>query len=228
MNNAVIVSAARTAVGSFNGGLATLPATELGAIVIREAIRRAGIEANVIDEVIMGNVLQAGLGQNPARQAALKAGLANEISSFTVNKVCGSGLKSVALAAQAIRAGDAQVVLAGGMESMSQAPYLLDGKARWGYRLGNGTLQDVILQDGLLCAVNGYHMGITAENVATKYHITRAQQDNAALASQQKAAAAIGSGAFAAEITPVVIKGRKGDVILLPMNTSAPTPRWRS
>ncbi|EHD22608.1 MULTISPECIES: acetyl-CoA C-acetyltransferase [Brenneria] len=213
MNNAVIVSAARTAVGSFNGGLATLPATELGAIVIREAIRRAGIEANVIDEVIMGNVLQAGLGQNPARQAALKAGLANEISSFTVNKVCGSGLKSVALAAQAIRAGDAQVVLAGGMESMSQAPYLLDGKARWGYRLGNGTLQDVILQDGLLCAVNGYHMGITAENVATKYHITRAQQDNAALASQQKAAAAIGSGAFAAEITPVVIKGRKGDVI---------------
>ncbi|MCL2893321.1 acetyl-CoA C-acetyltransferase [Brenneria tiliae] len=213
MNNAVIVSAARTAVGSFNGGLATVPATELGAIVIREAIRRAGIEASVIDEVIMGNVLQAGLGQNPARQAALKGGIANEISSFTVNKVCGSGLKSVALAAQAIRAGDAQVVLAGGMESMSQAPYLLDGKARWGYRLGNGTLQDVILQDGLLCAINGYHMGITAENVAAEYHITRAQQDNVALASQQKAAAAIGSGAFAAEITPVVIKGRKGDVI---------------
>ncbi|MDX5628149.1 MULTISPECIES: acetyl-CoA C-acetyltransferase [unclassified Brenneria] len=213
MNNPVIVSATRTAVGSFNGGLATVSATDLGAYVIREAIRRAGIEAGVIDEVIMGNVLQAGLGQNPARQAALKGGITQEISSFTVNKVCGSGLKSVALAAQAIRSGDAHVVLAGGMENMSQAPYLLDSKARWGYRLGHGNLQDVILQDGLLCAINGYHMGITAENVAKAYQITREQQDNAALASQQKAAAAIEQGAFAKEIIPVVIKGRKGEVI---------------
>lgn len=213
MNNPVIVSATRTAVGSFNGGLATVSATDLGAYVIREAIRRAGIEAGVIDEVIMGNVLQAGLGQNPARQAALKGGITQEITSFTVNKVCGSGLKSVALAAQAIRSGDAHVVLAGGMENMSQAPYLLDSKARWGYRLGHGNLQDVILQDGLLCAINGYHMGITAENVAKAYQITREQQDNAALASQQKAAAAIEQGAFAKEIIPVVIKGRKGEVI---------------
>ncbi|MFE8153928.1 acetyl-CoA C-acetyltransferase [Brenneria goodwinii] len=213
MNNAVIVSAARTAVGSFNGGLASVSAADLGAHVIREAIRRAGIEAGVIDEVIMGNVLQAGLGQNPARQAALKGGIMKEISSFTVNKVCGSGLKSVALAAQAIRSGDANVVLAGGMESMSQAPYLLDSKARWGYRLGNGHLQDVILQDGLLCAINGYHMGITAENVAKEYNISREQQDSAALASQQKAIAAIAKGAFAKEITPIVIKGRKGEVI---------------
>lgn len=213
MNHAVIVSAIRTAVGSFNGGLASVPAIELGAVVIRGALRRAGIAASDIDEVIMGNVLQAGLGQNPARQAALKAGIDNTVSAFTVNKVCASGLKSVALAAQAILAGDAQVVLAGGMENMSRAPYLLDPLARWGLRLGHGALQDVILQDGLLCAINDYHMGITAENVARKYGISREQQDNAALVSQHKAAAAQASGALAAEITPVLIKGKKGDVV---------------
>ncbi|KAA9000020.1 acetyl-CoA C-acetyltransferase [Affinibrenneria salicis] len=213
MNNAVIVSAIRTAVGSFNGGLASVPATELGALAMREALRRAGIAASDIDEVIMGNVLQAGLGQNPARQAALKAGIDHTVSAFTVNKVCASGLKSVALAAQAILAGDAQAVLAGGMENMSRAPYLLDPRARWGLRLGHGALQDVILQDGLLCAINNYHMGITAENVAREYGISREQQDNAALASQRKAAAAQASGALAAEITPVLIKGKKGDVV---------------
>ncbi|TKI05226.1 acetyl-CoA C-acetyltransferase [Martelella alba] len=209
MNNAVIVSATRTAVGSFAGALISTPVIELGAIVMAEALKRAGLEADIIDDVIMGNVLQAGLGQNTARQAALKAGIPHSVSALTVNKVCGSGLASVALAAQAIRAGDARAIIAGGMENMSMAPYLLSNKARTGYRLGDDIVQDCILRDGLMCAVNGYHMGITAENVAREYGISREDQDQLALASQQKAAAAIASGAFVNEITPVVIRNKK-------------------
>lgn len=211
MNNVVIVSAVRTAIGNFNGTLAGVSAVELGATAIKAALERAGTEGSIVDEVIMGNVLQAGLGQNPARQSALKGGIPDSVCSYTVNKVCGSGLKSVALAAQAILAGDAETVVAGGMENMSLAPFLLD-KARSGYRLGDGKLADVILRDGLMCATHGYHMGITAENVARKYGITREMQDELALASQQKAVAAIERGAFRQEIVPVTIKNRKGDI----------------
>lgn len=160
MKNCVIVSAVRTAIGSFNGSLASTSAIDLGATVIKAAIERAKIDSQHVDEVIMGNVLQAGLGQNPARQALLKSGLAETVCGFTVNKVCGSGLKSVALAAQAIQAGQAQSIVAGGMENMSLAPYLLDAKARSGYRLGDGQVYDVILRDGLMCATHGYHMGL--------------------------------------------------------------------
>ncbi|WP_406682508.1 acetyl-CoA acetyltransferase [Escherichia coli] len=209
MKNCVIVSAVRTAIGSFNGSLASTSAIDLGATVIKAAIERAKIDSLHIDEVIMGNVLQAGLGQNPARQALLKSGLAETVCGFTVNKVCGSGLKSVALAAQAIQAGQAQSIVAGGMENMSLAPYLLDAKARSGYRLGDGQVYDVILRDGLMCATHDYHMGITAENVAKEYGITREMQDELALHSQRKAAAAIESGAFTAEIVPVNIVTRK-------------------
>ncbi|WP_411752553.1 acetyl-CoA C-acetyltransferase [Serratia sp. (in: enterobacteria)] len=214
MESIVIVSAVRTAIGNFNGALAPVSATDLGSLVLREAMLRAGIGGDQVDEVILGNVLQAGLGQNPARQALLKSGIPDTVSGYTVNKVCGSGLKSVALAAQAILAGDAQTILAGGMENMSQAPYLMDSKARWGYRLGDGQLLDVILKDGLMCATHDYHMGITAENVAKEYGITREAQDALALASQQKAVAAISSGAFAKEIVPVTVKNRKGDIVI--------------
>lgn len=214
MKNCVIVSAARTAIGSFNGALATTSAIELGATVIKAALERAQLDPTRVDEVIMGNVLQAGLGQNPARQALLKAGLNETVCGFTVNKVCGSGLKSVALAAQAIQAGQAQAIIAGGMENMSQAPYLLDAKARWGYRLGDGQLSDVILRDGLLCATHGYHMGITAENVAREYGISREMQDELALLSQQKAVAAINAGAFDAEIVPVSVTSRKKTAVV--------------
>ncbi|HFK3154041.1 acetyl-CoA C-acetyltransferase [Citrobacter sedlakii] len=214
MKNCVIVSAARTAIGSFNGALATTSAIELGATVIKAALERAQLDPTRVDEVIMGNVLQAGLGQNPARQALLKAGLNETVCGFTVNKVCGSGLKSVALAAQAIQAGQAQAIIAGGMENMSQAPYLLDAKARWGYRLGDGQLSDVILRDGLLCATHDYHMGITAENVAREYGISREMQDELALLSQQKAVAAINAGAFEAEIVPVSVTSRKKTAVV--------------
>ncbi|HAU5637892.1 acetyl-CoA C-acetyltransferase [Citrobacter amalonaticus] len=213
MKNCVIVSAVRTAIGSFNGALATTSAIELGATVISAALERAHLDPLRVDEVIMGNVLQAGLGQNPARQALLKSGLSETVCGFTVNKVCGSGLKSVALAAQAIQAGQAQALVAGGMENMSLAPYLLDAKARWGYRLGDGQLSDVILRDGLLCATHGYHMGITAENVAREYGISREMQDELALLSQQKAVAAIHSGAFHAEIVPVSVTSRKKTIV---------------
>ncbi|HIF4732178.1 acetyl-CoA C-acetyltransferase [Citrobacter amalonaticus] len=213
MKNCVIVSAVRTAIGSFNGALATTSAIELGATVISAALERAHLDPQRVDEVIMGNVLQAGLGQNPARQALLKGGLSETVCGFTVNKVCGSGLKSVALAAQAIQAGQAQALVAGGMENMSLAPYLLDAKARWGYRLGDGQLSDVILRDGLLCATHGYHMGITAENVAREYGISREMQDELALLSQQKAVAAIHSGAFQAEIVPVSVTSRKKTIV---------------
>lgn len=213
MKNCVIVSAARTAIGSFNGALATTGAVELGSTVIRAALERAHLDPQRVDEVIMGNVLQSGLGQNPARQALLKSGLSDTVCGFTVNKVCGSGLKSVALAALAIKAGQAQAIVAGGMESMSLAPYLLDAKARWGYRLGDGQLSDVILRDGLICAEHGYHMGITAENVAKEYGISREMQDELALQSQRKAVAAIESGAFEAEIVPVSVSSRKKTII---------------
>ncbi|EMC3649877.1 acetyl-CoA C-acetyltransferase [Citrobacter braakii] len=214
MKNCVIVSAARTAIGSFNGALATTGAVELGSIVIRAALERAHLDPQRVDEVIMGNVLQSGLGQNPARQALLKSGLSDTVCGFTVNKVCGSGLKSVALAALAIKAGQAQAIVAGGMENMSLAPYLLDAKARWGYRLGDGQLSDVILRDVLICAEHGYHMGITAENVAKEYGISREMQDELALQSQRKAVAAIESGAFEAEIVPVSVSSRKKTIIV--------------
>ena len=212
MENVVIVSATRTPVGSFNGSLASVSTIDLGKIVITEALKRAGVDGTHVDEVIMGNVLQAGLGQNPARQAALNAGLADSIPAFTVNKVCGSGLKTVALAAQAIAAGDAETIVAGGMENMSRAPFLLDSKARWGYRMGNQQIIDTMVHDGLTCATNHYHMGITAENIAEKYQISRQEQDELALRSQQLAAKAVADGVFDAEIVPVTIKTRKGDI----------------
>nr|WP_303802038.1 acetyl-CoA C-acetyltransferase [Snodgrassella alvi] len=212
MENVVIVSATRTPVGSFNGSLASVSTIDLGKIVITEALKRAGVDGTHVDEVIMGNVLQAGLGQNPARQAALNAGLADSIPAFTVNKVCGSGLKTVALAAQAIAAGDAEIIVAGGMENMSRAPFLLDSKARWGYRMGNQQIIDTMVHDGLTCATNHYHMGITAENIAEKYQISRQEQDELALRSQQLAAKAVADGVFDAEVVPVTIKTRKGDI----------------
>ena len=212
MENVVIVSATRTPVGSFNGSLASVSTIDLGKIVITEALKRAGVDGTHVDEVIMGNVLQAGLGQNPARQAALNAGLADSIPAFTVNKVCGSGLKTVALAAQAIAAGDADIIVAGGMENMSRAPFLLDSKARWGYRMGNQQIIDTMVHDGLTCATNHYHMGITAENIAEKYQISRQEQDELALRSQQLAAKAVADGVFDAEVVPVTIKTRKGDI----------------
>lgn len=213
MREVVIVSAVRTAVGSFNGSLSSFSAVELGSIVIKEAIARAGVDKESVDEVIFGNVLQAGLGQNPARQAAIKAGVPIEVPSYTVNKVCGSGLKTVNLAAQAIMAGDADIVVAGGMESMTNAPYVLESKVRQGLRMGDSKVIDTMVHDGLWCAFNDYHMGITAENVAEKFGITREAQDQLAFASQQKAVKAIESGAFKKEIVPVTIKGKKGDTI---------------
>lgn len=210
MREVVIASAARTALGSFGGSLKDVPAVELGAIVIKEAIKRAGIKNEQVEEVVMGNVIQAGLGQNPARQATLKAGLPDEVPAMTINKVCGSGLRSVALAAQMIKAGDADVVIAGGMENMSAAPYVLD-KARWGQRMGDGKLVDAMIKDGLWDAFNNYHMGVTAENIAKEWNLTREEQDAFAAASQQKAEKAIKEGKFKDEIVPVVIPQRKGE-----------------
>ncbi|PIT09764.1 acetyl-CoA C-acetyltransferase [Snodgrassella communis] len=213
MTKTVIVSAARTAIGSFNGSLATVNAIDLGKTVIDEALKRAALDAGLVNEVIMGNVLQAGLGQNPARQAALGAGIPSTVPAFTINKVCGSGLKSVVLATQSILAGDNDVVVAGGMENMSQAPYLLGSKARWGLKMGNAELYDTMVNDGLTCATNHYHMGITAENIAEQYAISRQEQDELALHSQQLATQAINNGEFAEEIVPVTISSRKGDII---------------
>jgi acetyl-CoA C-acetyltransferase len=213
MEEAVIVSAVRTAVGTVGGVFVEVPAPTLGAIAVEEAVRRAGIDADQIDEVLMGNVLQAGLGQNPARQAALGAKLSMAIPAMTVNKVCGSGLKTVALAAQAIRLGDAECMIAGGMENMSRAPYLMES-GRYGYRLGHGQLVDVIIRDGLWCALTDCHMGITAENVATDWEVSRADQDAFALASQQKAGEAMKAGRFKDEIVPVPVKRRKETVVV--------------
>ncbi len=210
-NEVVIVSAVRTAIGSFLGGLKNVSAVQLGATVIKEALNKAGIDHNQVDEVIMGNVLQAGLGQNPARQAALAAGLPQEVSAITINKVCGSGLKAIHFATQAILAGDAEVVVAGGMENMSQAPHLLKD-SRNGYKMGDQKIVDSMINDGLWCAENNYHMGVTAENLADKYEISREEQDELSAASQQKAQAAIESNRFADEIVPVEVPGRKGQV----------------
>lgn len=213
MREVVIVSAARTALGSFGGSLTKLSAVEIGAIAAKEAIKRAGIDATIIDEAIIGNVLSAGLGQNVARQVALKSGLSEESTATTINKVCGSGIKAVGIAAQAIKAGDVDVVLCGGTESMSNAPYIMPG-ARWGHRMGDSNIVDIMIKDGLWDAFNDYHMGITAENIAEKWGITREELDQFALNSQLKAEAAIKSGRFKDEIVPVVIPQRKGDPII--------------
>lgn len=209
----VIVSAVRTAIGSFQGALKDVPATKLGAIVIKEAVERAGIQGDQVSEVIMGNVLSAGLGQNPARQASIQAGLPETVPSMTINKVCGSGLKAVHLAFQAIYAGDADIVVAGGMENMSLAPYLLEN-ARSGFRMGDQKVVDSMLVDGLTCAFNNYHMGITAENLCDRYEISREEQDEFSARSQARAAAAIDAGKFDAEIVPVEIPQRKGDPVI--------------
>ena len=211
LNEAVIISAVRTPVGKFLGALKNFKATELGAVVVREAVKRAGVKPEDVDEVIMGCVIQAGLGQNPARQAALKGGLPNTVSAVTVNKVCGSGLKAVMMAAQGVQLGDTDIVVAGGMESMSNAPYLLP-KAREGYRLGHGTIADSVIQDGLWCAFDDQHMGCTGEVVSERYNVPRAEQDEYALNSHRKAAAAIKSGHFKDEIVPVEIPQKKGAV----------------
>ncbi len=211
--NVFIVSACRTAVGKFGGTLSGTSAQTLGATVIKEAISRAGLTPENIDEVIMGNVLQAGLGQNPARQAALKAGIPTEVPAMTLNKVCGSGLQAVVTASQIIKAGDADCIVAGGMENMSLAPYLCDS-VRWGAKMGPVNMKDSMINDGLWDAFNDYHMGITAENVAEKYGISREEQDSFGAASQQKAVKAIEEGKFKDEIVPVVIPAKKGDPLV--------------
>ena len=212
MEQAVILSAVRTAIGKFMGGLSPFSATTLGARVVREAVARAGVEPEQIEEVILGNVVQAGLGQNPARQAALGAGLAPKVAAMTINKVCGSGLKSVALAGQAIQVGDLEMAVAGGMESMTNAPFLLSN-ARDGLRLGDGKLIDAMVHDGLWDAYANYHMGCTGEVVADKYQVTREEQDAYALGSHRKAVAAAEAGRFQSQIVPVLIPQRKGEPI---------------
>ena len=210
---AVIVSAVRTPTGKFQGALKGFTATQLGSLVVRESVRRAGVAPEDVDEVIMGCVIQAGLGQNPARQAALNGGIPFGVSAVTINKVCGSGLKSVMMASQAIQLGDSEVVVAGGMESMSNAPYLLP-KAREGYRMGNGALVDSMIHDGLWCAFENYHMGNTGEVVAERYGVTRQEQDEYALNSHRKAAAAARAGKFRDEILPVEIPQKKGAAVV--------------
>jgi acetyl-CoA C-acetyltransferase len=213
IKEAVIISAVRTPVGKLLGALKSFKATDLGAIVVREAVKRAGVAAADVDEVIMGCVIQAGLGQNPARQAALRGGLPDTVSAVTVNKVCGSGLKAIMMAAQGVQLGDTDIVVAGGMESMSNAPYLLP-KAREGYRLGNGTLVDTVINDGLWCAFDDQHMGCTGEVVAERFHVSREEQDEYALNSHRKAAAAIKSGRFREEIVPIEIPQKKGPPVI--------------
>ncbi len=209
IKEAVIISAVRTPVGKLLGALKSFKATDLGAIVVREAVKRPGVKPEDVDEVIMGCVIQAGLGQNPARQAALRGGLPNTVSAVTVNKVCGSGLKAVMMAAQGVQLGDTEIVVAGGMESMSNAPYLVP-KAREGYRLGHGQMLDAIIQDGLWCAFDDQHMGCTGEVVSERFHVSRAEQDEYAFHSHQKAVAAIKAGKFKDEIVPVEIRQKKG------------------
>ena len=212
MQDVVIVAATRTAIGSFQGSLANVPAVELGATVIRSLMSSTGLDASQVDEVILGQVLSAGCGQNPARQSAINAGLPFSTPALTLNKLCGSGLKAVHMAIQAIRCGDAEIIIAGGMESMSLAPYVLP-KARTGLRMGHAQLEDSLLKDGLIDAFNDYHMGITAENLASQYQVSREDQDAYALLSQQRANAAISAGRFQDEITPVMIPQRKGDPV---------------
>ncbi|HTN29749.1 MAG TPA: acetyl-CoA C-acetyltransferase [Pseudomonas sp.] len=212
MQEVVVVAATRTAIGSFQGTLSNIPAVELGAAVIARLLEQTGLAAEAVNEVIMGHVLNAGAGQNTARQAAVRAGLPHAVSALTINKVCGSGLKAVHLAAQAIRCGDAEVVIAGGMENMSQAPYVLP-KARTGLRMGHAQLQDSMILDGLWDAFNDYHMGITAENLVGQYGLSREAQDAFAAESQRKAVAAVQDGRFDSEITPILIPQRKGDAV---------------
>jgi acetyl-CoA C-acetyltransferase len=213
MSDVFILSAARTPIGKFLGGLSTVPATKLGGIAIRAAVERAAIAPERVDEVFMGQVIQAGAGQAPARQAALKAGLPNGVGATTINKVCGSGLKAVMLGAASIKAGDAQLIVAGGMENMNLGPYLLPG-ARAGYRLGNAELVDATVHDGLWCAICDVHMGMHAERVAAKHEVSRAAQDEFAVRSHQRALAAIAEGRFAEEIVPVEVPGKKGPTIV--------------
>ncbi|MDN5250399.1 acetyl-CoA C-acetyltransferase [Betaproteobacteria bacterium LSUCC0117] len=213
MKDIVIVAAARTAVGKFGGSLAGVPATELGATVIKDLLRRTGVAPEQVGEVIMGQVLAAGVGQNPARQAGMKAGLPKEVPALTINAVCGSGLKAVMLAAQSVAYGDSEIVIAGGQENMSASPHVVNG-SRNGQRMGDWKMVDTMIVDGLWDVYNQYHMGITAENVAKENDISRADQDNLALASQQKARAAQDAGKFKDEIVPVVIPQRKGDPIV--------------
>lgn len=210
MREVVIASAVRTPVGSFGGALKDVSAVDLGALVIKEAVNRAGIKGELVDEVLMGNVIQAGLGQNIARQSTVKAGLPVEVPAMTINMVCGSGLRTVSLAAQMIKAGDADIIVAGGAENMSQAPYLLK-TSRWGQRMGDGKMVDAMLNDALMDAFNNYHMGVTAENIAKQWNLSREEQDEFALNSQLKAEAAIKAGKFKEEIVPVVIPQRKGE-----------------
>ncbi|HYE66849.1 MAG TPA: acetyl-CoA C-acetyltransferase [Pyrinomonadaceae bacterium] len=213
-HEAVIISAVRTPTGKFQGALKSFSATDLGALVVRESVKRAGVRPEDVDEVIMGCVIQAGLGQNPARQAALKGGIPFGVSAVTINKVCGSGLKALMMAAQGVQLGDSEIVVAGGMESMTNAPYLIP-QARDGYRLGNGVLVDAMIHDGLWCAFENYHMGNTGEVVAERYGVTREEQDEYALNSHRKAAAAIKAGKFKDEILPVEIPQKKGDPVIL-------------
>jgi len=212
MQDVVIVAATRTAIGSFQGSLASVSAVDLGAAVIRQLLEQTGLDGAQVDEVIIGQVLTAGAGQNPARQSAIKAGLPHAVPAMTLNKVCGSGLKALHLGAQAIRCGDADVIIAGGQENMSLANYVMPG-ARTGLRMGHAQIVDTMISDGLWDAFNDYHMGITAENLVEKYEISREQQDAFAAASQQKAAAAIEAGRFVDEITPILIPQRKGDPV---------------
>lgn len=213
MPEAVIVSAVRTAVGTFGGSLKDVSAVDLGSIAIKAALEKAGVDADQVDEVLMGNVLQSGLGQNVARQAAVKAGIPVEVPCTTINKVCGSGLKTITLAATAIAAGEADIIVAGGTENMSAAPYGMNG-ARWGLRMGDSNVTDLLVKDGLWCAFNDYHMGNTAENIAGQYGITREEQDQFAFESQKRAKAAIESGRFKEEIVPVEVPQRKGDPVI--------------
>jgi len=212
MSDAVIVGAARTAIGRFGGTLAGTPAVELGVVAVKEALKRAKVSPDQVDEVILGNVLTAGQGQNPARQVLIHSGIPQEKVATTINKVCASGLKSVMMASQAIQCGDAEFVVAGGMENMSLCPYYVT-KGRWGLRMGDGKLQDGMVYDGLTDVFNQYHMGITAENVAEKYNLSREDQDKLAFTSQERAAAAIAAGRFKDEIVPVTIKTRKGETV---------------
>ena len=213
MNDVVIVAAARTALGTFGGSLANIPASTLGATVIKALLERSGLQPDQIDEVIMGQVLQAGVGQNPARQASIEAGLPDSTPAMTINKVCGSGLKAVHLAAQAIMCGDADIMIAGGQENMSASPHILPN-SRNGQKMGNWQMVDTMIQDGLWCAFNDIHMGITAENIADKYNIPREEQDAFAAGSQQKTEAAQNEGVFAEEIVPVAVPQRRGDPVV--------------
>jgi acetyl-CoA C-acetyltransferase len=213
MRDVVIVGAVRTPIGSFGGALASVTAQDLGALVIKELINRTGVKPEQVDEVLFGNVLQAGLGQNIARQCAILAGVPKEVPCQTINKVCGSGLRTVSMAAQMIKAGDADIIIAGGTESMSNSPYVLP-QNRWGARMGDGKVVDVMIKDGLWDAFNQYHMGVTAENVAAQFNVTREDQDKFAAWSQEKAAKALENGVFKEEIVPVDVKTRKGTVVV--------------